>query len=293
MKHRLDVRERNGVVFGKYQVLRMRLALLSVSREAWGPEMRIAHHFPAHYAISYLASGQITLTDGAKKTEMSESMVYVNGPAQAPLEISVQRPCEIYTVLFAGALAARFQRDLPPATLVFRTPNSGAIYSLFRSMLATAEEREFLYEELCRKYLEAMMLTVQSGIMRSFPRYNRAREHVVQIKQLLDRQFETHHDIADIPERAGISQEHLTRLFKKYEGISPYRYLQGLKIHKAASLLVSTERSTAEVGAALGYLDPSVFSRCFKRVMGVSPQRYRELVRSGERPLPALTSTSS
>ncbi|MBI4976123.1 MAG: helix-turn-helix transcriptional regulator [Spirochaetes bacterium] len=293
MKHRIDVKEKNGHVFGKYHVMRMRLVLLSVTREVWGTDMCTVHHFPTNYAISYLVNGHVTLHSPQKTLEMSDNMLYINGPGNPPIEITVQKPSEIFTVMFAGTAAAAFHQQLPPDTLLLRMPNSGAIYSLFRSMLATAQEREFLYEEICRKFLETMMLTVQSGIMRNYPRYDRAREHVVRIKQIIDKDYETIMDTVDIPAQAGISQEYITRLFKKYEGISPYRYLQNLKIHKAASLLVSTERSAAEVGAALGYIDPSVFSRCFKRVMGISPQRYRELARSGERPMPTVSTAAS
>jgi AraC-like DNA-binding protein len=40
--------------------------------------------------------------------------------------------------------------------------------------------------------------------------------------------------------------------------------------------LVNTNRHIAEIAAMVGYLDPTVFSRAFKRWTGVSPREFRK-----------------
>ena len=49
-----------------------------------------------------------------------------------------------------------------------------------------------------------------------------------------------------------------------------------VKVSHACYLLDITEDTVAEIAARLGHDDPYYFSRLFKRVMGVSPQRYRQ-----------------
>ena len=41
--------------------------------------------------------------------------------------------------------------------------------------------------------------------------------------------------------------------------------------------LVNTNRHIAEIAAMVGYLDPTVFSRAFKRWTGMAPRDYRKL----------------
>ena len=50
------------------------------------------------------------------------------------------------------------------------------------------------------------------------------------------------------------------------------------RAQRAAGLLVSTDQSVAAIGAAVGWPDPSQFSRRFRAEFGVSPRAYRQHV---------------
>ncbi|WP_308776233.1 AraC family transcriptional regulator [uncultured Bilophila sp.] len=77
-------------------------------------------------------------------------------------------------------------------------------------------------------------------------------------------------------EIAGLSKYYLLRSFTKQKGISPYRYLETIRIAKARKLL---ERNVPLIEAALqtGFADQSHFSRFFKRLIGVTPRQYAEI----------------
>jgi AraC-like DNA-binding protein len=57
---------------------------------------------------------------------------------------------------------------------------------------------------------------------------------------------------------------------------------------KAKELLAGDELGIAEIGAALGYRDPSSFSRAFMRWMRMSPRDYRATVRQRGRSKPGI-----
>jgi AraC-like DNA-binding protein len=44
----------------------------------------------------------------------------------------------------------------------------------------------------------------------------------------------------------------------------------------AENELNNSDRKVAEIAAMVGYLDPTVFSRAFKRWTGVSPREFRK-----------------
>jgi AraC family transcriptional regulator len=84
-----------------------------------------------------------------------------------------------------------------------------------------------------------------------------------------------------LPELAasvGLSASHFCRAFKTAMGVSPHQYLINLRIARARLLLVETQLSVIDVGAAVGYDDPSYFARLFRRATGLSPAGYRRRV---------------
>ena len=81
--------------------------------------------------------------------------------------------------------------------------------------------------------------------------------------------------VTDIADRIGISRAHLNSAFQKELNISIQRFLIDFRMHKAASLLVSTTMSIKEVAGHVGYSDQLVFSKAFKKKFGMSPKNYR------------------
>lgn len=71
-----------------------------------------------------------------------------------------------------------------------------------------------------------------------------------------------------------ISRRQLERLFSRYLGTSPAKYLMTLRLHRARSLLSETGLGVADVVAACGFNSPAHFSKRFREMFGVSPHRY-------------------
>lgn len=72
-----------------------------------------------------------------------------------------------------------------------------------------------------------------------------------------------------------VSQEHLSRTFRKETGISPIEYIKNEKIRIACELLKSSPLSCKEILAELGYENSSYFARIFRKSVGKTPNEYR------------------
>jgi AraC-like DNA-binding protein len=72
------------------------------------------------------------------------------------------------------------------------------------------------------------------------------------------------------------SHHYFARLFKNSFQLSAREWIVRQKIRNAASELLSTDKSIAQIAESLGFSDAYFFSRQFKKVMKDSPTKYRE-----------------
>jgi AraC-like DNA-binding protein len=86
--------------------------------------------------------------------------------------------------------------------------------------------------------------------------------------------------LGDIAAAIGIKPTSVCRLFRRFQGTSPYQYLLRRKMIQAAEYLVETGGLVKEAAQRVGFADPYHFSRCFKAIHGVSPRQLREYRRS-------------
>jgi YesN/AraC family two-component response regulator len=80
----------------------------------------------------------------------------------------------------------------------------------------------------------------------------------------------------EIAESIRVSENHLSRIFRRELGISPWDYLNRYRIRQAKELLASTEDSVTSVALQVGFNDPAYFSRVFRRQVGQSPTAFRK-----------------
>lgn len=73
--------------------------------------------------------------------------------------------------------------------------------------------------------------------------------------------------------RAGISNRQLERLFRKFLGTSPGRYLQRLRLERGRQLIMHTNLPVTQVSLASGFRNPAHFSKRYRLRFGMSPTK--------------------
>lgn len=82
--------------------------------------------------------------------------------------------------------------------------------------------------------------------------------------------------VSSVARDLGISEGHLSHVFKKETSRTLGSYLTDYRIHKAMELLKDCRNKVYEVADRVGYRDITYFSSTFKRVVGVSPSEYQK-----------------
>jgi transcriptional regulator GlxA family with amidase domain len=81
------------------------------------------------------------------------------------------------------------------------------------------------------------------------------------------------------PRCPGLADSTFKRRFTQATGLAPIHYVQRLRIEDAKRRLERTEVSVDEISWQMGYEEPALCRRLFKRLTGVTPGAYRRRFR--------------
>ena len=81
-------------------------------------------------------------------------------------------------------------------------------------------------------------------------------------------------NLNEIAAICGVSEGYFRKLFREYSGENPVEFRQKHRIEKAKQLLLLDTHSIGEIASELHFSDIYHFSKTFKKVTGISPQRY-------------------
>ena len=79
-----------------------------------------------------------------------------------------------------------------------------------------------------------------------------------------------------LAESVNISEDYLTRIFRREMGVSPWDYLARCRVGAASELLLGSGVPLSEVALASGFQDQAYFSRVFRRIKGCTPGQFRQ-----------------
>lgn len=94
------------------------------------------------------------------------------------------------------------------------------------------------------------------------------------IRLNIDQQFH----IQELSTKACMSVPTFYRMFKNELGISPLDYIQRERIKKAKQMLSDPMINITEISYSLGFTSLNYFGRQFKKIEGVTPGQYRQMV---------------
>lgn len=102
------------------------------------------------------------------------------------------------------------------------------------------------------------------------------REEIERACALMESRFAERIRLDELCRCAGLSRSALLRAFVRCKGVTPYRYLENIRIREAKRLL---EQGAPSVAAALrtGFSDQSHFTHAFNRFIGLTPGMYRSI----------------
>ncbi len=134
-------------------------------------------------------------------------------------------------------------------TFGYRLRSKMLLYDIFRNLLAESFMRDSMLHE-----------------------YNTIKNAVRYIEENYYKDFIALNNLAEM---SGITPNHFTKIFKSVYSITPIKYINKLRMERAAELLEHSSIPINEIAYQLGFQDVSYFSKLFKRTYGKSPLQHR------------------
>ncbi|WP_438347971.1 AraC family transcriptional regulator [Paenibacillus sp. FA6] len=99
------------------------------------------------------------------------------------------------------------------------------------------------------------------------------------VKKAIDyihRNYSNKTSIGEIAKFVGLDRKYLSTVFKSVSGISPQEYLVKYRINKSCELMANNALAIGDIARSIGYSDPYLFSKVFKKIKGCSPRDFRK-----------------
>jgi AraC family transcriptional regulator len=108
------------------------------------------------------------------------------------------------------------------------------------------------------------------------PRRGLPRHKLRVALEFIEEHLDSEIALEDLAGNVHLSPYHFARLFRASTGLPPHQYVIARRVERAKQMLRSREDlSLAQVAARVGFWDQGHFTRHFKRLVGVTPRRFR------------------
>jgi AraC-like DNA-binding protein len=154
---------------------------------------------------------------------------------------------------------------------------SASILHYIHQLRSEAEESEV--SPLAVSALASLLVLLVLRAKKNLPPQSRAVRSatflIEQTKEYIHKNYRDPLTLEQIAWRIGLSEEYLSRLFKRETGQTVFEYVRETRFNIAKRLLIETNYSVARIAGMAGFSSPQVFCRVFRQTFSQSATAYR------------------
>lgn len=248
-------------------------------REHCEPDFRIDRDDFPFYSIEYVARGRGELRLKGKTYPLVAGTVFSYGP-DIPHVITTDPHDRMvkYFVDFTGPRALPLLLEhAPHPGQVVHASSPTQVLRIFDDLILNGQTVSRYSDLLCATILQYLVLKVAETAVSDDVTRNAAFATYQTCKEYIRENCRSLQSLPEIAEACNIDEAYLCRLFKRFGDLSPYKFLNRLKLNIAAGRLQSPDTTIKQIAYELGFSSPFHFSRAFKKAYGLSPDAFRQL----------------
>ncbi|MFD2670937.1 helix-turn-helix transcriptional regulator [Marinicrinis sediminis] len=246
------------------------------------PHFRIPPRMLAYYSLHFVFEGQGTFRFDSESYRLEKGDIFAVFPHHIhSVETSPDAPIQTFWISFGGMQSESLLQQIgltPFQPFQATRMNESVVKRVeeFEEIVSTRERHShlsalgifFLLMAELRKETEdhPHQVVGEVGWLRKAVEF--MNTHYLNIS------------VQDVADFLGISRSHFSNTFSQSLSMSPKKYLDSIKMKKAASMLEHADLSISDIALFLTK-DIFAFSRAFKNHFGMSPSEYRKNLVSG------------
>lgn len=252
----------------------------------FGMEECIPGHFfgPAvreHYLLHYILDGEGIFEVGRKRFHLGKGQGFLICPHTVTYyQADAVNPWSYCWFGFHGARAEPLlkQAGLTQTSPILHYEKDDMIDQYLQLMI---ESKNYLKAQAQEARLTGLLYLMLSLIVEFGPaappseRESRAEIYVEKVTDFIEMNYAQKITVEDIAHFIGLNRSYLCSLFKQQMNTSIQEYLVRYRINKACEMMGNIELSIGDISRSVGYSDPLLFSKVFKKLKGLSPKHYR------------------
>jgi AraC family transcriptional regulator of arabinose operon len=254
------------------------LYLTSVGHWDHQETVRRPEGFP-HYQWLQVVSGEGELEIGHRRLSVKAGQALCLFPHIPHQYVPVKGRWELYWAAFNGGLALEL---LGQAGIVrsgvYHTGLPALPMTHLRGLLELAQSGPSLSGAEYSKALYGFLLDLPRFVQEKRPVSEAGRSRLQPVIRLIDLQLHRAIPIIEMADTIGTSPQHLCTLFRKTLHMRPMEYVNRERIKRSKELMFRhSGMPIREIASAVGIENPSYFSALFKKLEGISPERFKRL----------------
>ena len=252
-----------------------------------GIVQKFPNHFHEYYVIGFIEGGKRHLWCKGKEYDTSAGDLILFNPRDnhycAPVngELLDYRAVNIKPEVMSRAVKEITGEAYMPyftENVVYKSDIAQSVQDLYRAVLNDApllEKEEnlfFLLDQILREYASDFE---SADVLRP-------NRQIQSLCQYMEEHFAENVTLDELLSMTDFGKSYLLRSFTRQTGVSPYRYLQTIRLDKAKRFL---EEGIAPIDAAgmAGFSDQSHFTHFFKEFIGLTPKQYQRIFQDKEK----------
>lgn len=244
-----------------------------ISGHYFGPAVR------THYLLHFIFDGEGIFEVGGVSYRLRKGQGFLICPNVVTYyQADEVNPWTYGWVGFNGTLAESLlkQAGLTPASPILYYERDDMIYQYLQLMAQSSESHKARETRLTGLlYLMLSLLVEAAPETPLIQKESRAEIYIEKVKDFIEMNFSQKITIEDIAHFIGLNRSYLCSLFKRQMNVSIQDYLIRYRIDMACKMMGNAELSIGDIARSVGYSDPLLFSKMFKKIMGTSPKHYR------------------
>lgn len=241
----------------------------------YGPAVR------DHYLIHFILKGKGTFETGNRSYELQKGQAFLIFPGEITYyKADALEPWMYGWVGFRGTRAEEFLRQggLSVSSPILGHVDARIVEHCIRQMHESRNMsggRDLMLISLLYALFSHMAESNAGGDAEVRGSGKRHELYVQNVFDFIASNYANKISISQIADFVGLDRSYLCSVFKARTGSSIQEYLVRFRLNKACELMGIPLLSIGDIARSVGYEDPLLFSKMFKKEKGLSPKQYR------------------